>query len=299
MDQAVFEAIEESFNRFLENISGFLSMHGLEIAIILAGAWVVKQFGTQVIMQILQKTVRRDIYPTKSDRIKRLKTLESLIGAILKITVFAIALIMVISELGLNTTPVIASAGIAGIALGFGAQSLIKDLTSGLFLIIENQYRVGDVVELNNGIIGQVEAITIRTTMLRTLDGTLYHVPNGTITWTANKTSSYGGLSEEIVFPRDVDIEKLKLVINRTGDKLAKSPEFEKMIKEPPQFLRVDGLDSSGIKVKIVGKTGSDDAWDVKGAFYKLLISELKKANIPLPRNQITVVNADEDIGRK
>ena len=299
MDQAVFEAIEESFNRFLENISGFLSMHGLEIAIIIAGAWVVKQFGTQAIMQVLQKTVRRDIYPTKSDRIKRLKTLESLIGAILKITVFAIALIMIISELGLNTTPVIASAGIAGIALGFGAQSLIKDLTSGLFLIIENQYRVGDVVELNNGIIGQVEAITIRTTMLRTLDGTLYHVPNGTITWTANKTSSYGGLSEEIVFPRDVDIEKLKLVINRTGDKLAKSPEFEKMIKEPPQFLRVDGLDANGIRVKIVGKTGSDDAWDVKGAFYKLLISELKKANIPLPRNQITVANADEDISKK
>ena len=71
------------------------------------------------------------------------------------------------------------------------------------------------------------------------------------------------------------------------------------MIKEPPQFLRVDGLDANGIKVKIVGKTGSDDAWDVKGAFYKLLISELKKANIPLPRNQITVANADEDISKK
>lgn len=291
MDQTIFKAVDNTFNQFLANIQSWVSDHGFEIIAIIVCAWVIKQFGTQIIMQVLQKTVRRDIYPTKGDRIKRLKTLESLISAILKVVVFAIALIMIVSELGLNTAPIIASAGIAGIALGFGAQSLIKDLTSGLFIIIENQYRVGDVVELDNGIIGQVEAITIRTTLLRTLDGTLYHVPNGTINWTANKTSSYAGLSEEITFPKDTDIEKVRLIINRVGQQLAKDPQYEKMIIEAPEFLRVDGLDTNGIRVKIVGKTGSDDSWLIKGTFYKQLIKELRKANVSLPHAQIVVTN--------
>lgn len=291
MDQAVFQKIEEAFNSLTTNLTSWLSGHGFEIALIIAGAYLVKKFGTQIIMQIMRKTVRKDLYPTKSDRTKRLKTLESLISAILKVTVIIIAGIMIFSELGLNTAPILASAGIAGIALGFGAQSLIKDLTCGLFIIVENQYRVGDVVELDNGIIGQVEAITIRTTQLRTLDGTLYHVPNGAIGWTANMTSSYAGLSEDIVFPRDVDIEKLRLVINRTGQKLAKDPKYEKMIIEPPEFLRVDGFDANGIRVKVVGKTGSDDSWEVKGAFYKQLIVDLRKANIAIPYTQITLTN--------
>ncbi len=293
MDEAIFTTIEEVFNQFINNIANWLSMYGAHIALIIVGALLVKKFGTQIIMQVLQKTVRKDLYPTKSDRTKRLKTLESLIDAVLKVVVFAVAIVMILSEIGVDTAPLLASAGIVGIAVGFGAQSLVKDLTSGLFIIIENQYRVGDVIELDSGIIGQVESIGVRTTLIRTLDGTLYHVPNGTINWMANKTSSYAGLSEDIIFPGDVDIEKLRLIINRTGEKLAKDPTYEKMIKEPPEFLRVDGFDTNGIRVKIVGKTGSDDAWDVKGAFYKLLIAELRKANISMPYTQITITNPE------
>lgn len=292
MDQSIFNAIETAYNEIITTLGEWLHAHGLKTLIIILAAWFIKRFGTQLIMQVLQKTVRADIYPTKSDRTKRIKTLNSLIGAVLQVAVFVVAAILIASEFGIDTAPLIASAGIIGIAIGFGAQSLIKDLTSGIFIIIENQYRVGDVIELDNGVAGKVEAITIRTTLVRTLDGTLYHVPNGNIGWTANKTTSYGGIEENIVFSSDVDVEKLTIVINRTGEKLASDPEFEKKIKEPPHFEGVVGFDPNGIKVKIVGKTGSDDAWEIKRAFYKLLILELRKAKIEIPHLHVTLTNS-------
>ena len=287
MDQAIFTTIDEAFTSFINNLGNWIYAHGLSVALIIVIAWAIKRFGTQFVMQIVQKTVRVDIYPTKSDRTKRLRTLESLINVVLQVTVTIIAGIMILSELGLNTAPLLASAGIIGVALGFGAQSLIRDLTSGIFIIIENQYRVGDVVELDNFVSGKVEAITIRTTVIRGLGGTLYHVPNGTIRYTANKTTSYGGIEEDLIFPSDVNIDKLTSVINLTGKKLAEDPLLAKRVKEAPHFERIVGFDPSGIKVKVVGKTGSDDAWDIKGAFFKLLIEELRKAKIDIPTSQV------------
>ena len=299
MDEELFKQAEEVYNASLDAVSHWTSEHALPILGIIIVAWLVKNFGAQLIMQILTKTVRPDLYPTKTDRTKRLRTLESLIKAVLNVAIFIVAGIMIIAELGLNTTPLVASAGIIGVALGFGAQSLIKDLTSGLFIIIENQYRVGDVITLDNGVSGKVEAITIRTTVIRSLDGTRFHVPNGNIAWTANKTTSYGGIEEDIVFDANSDIGQLREVVNRTGLKLAKDPELEKKIKEPPHFLRVDGFDANGIRVKIVGKTTSDDSWEVKGAFYKLLIEELRKSNIEIPYMHVTLTNVEPAIPKK
>lgn len=291
MDQIIFQSISDFFWNFLQNLNSWFSDHGYTIILIIFIAWLAKKFSTQLIMRFLEKTVRQDLYPTKSDRQKRLKTLSSLIGAIVHVAAVIIAGVMIISELGVNTTPIVASAGVIGVALGFGAQSLIKDLTSGLFIIIENQYRVGDVINLDNGVNGKVEAITIRTTQVRALDGTLYHVPNGTIQWTANKTSSYAGIDENIVFPLNVDIDKLAMVINRTGEKIAEMPEFAKKIKTPPHFSQVIGFDPSGIKVKVVAKTGSEDAWEVKGEFYNQLLKELKRSKIDIPYTHLTFAN--------
>lgn len=289
MDEVVYLSVEEYINKFWELVLSWMNDHGYQILLIILLAYIVKKFGVQIIMKILEKTVRKDLYPTKSDRIKRLETLKSMIGAVLQAVIVIVASIMIVSELGLNTTPLIASAGILGIALGFGAQSLIKDLTSGLFIIIENQYRVGDIIELNDQIQGEVKAITIRTTVIRNIDGTLYHVPNGTISWTANKTMSYGGIAEDIVFPADIDIAKLTIIIDRVSEKLMEDPDLAKMIKKPPHLERVMGFHNDGVRIRIVGRTGSDNAIDVKDAFYRSLIKELRKSNISIPSTQITV----------
>lgn len=289
MDEIFFLTIEEYIDAFWSKFSSWMGDHGYQIVLIVFLAYLIKKFGVEIIMKLLGKTVRKDLYPTKSDRIKRLKTLKSMIGAILQAVIVIIAGIMIVAELGVNTTPIVASAGILGIALGFGAQSLIKDLTSGLFIIIENQYRVGDVIELNDQIKGEVTAITIRTTVIRNIDGTLYHVPNGTISWTANKTVSFGGIAEEIVFPSDIDVEKLSIIINRVSEKLLENEDFAKKIKEPPKLESVMGFHNDGVKIRIVGRTASDNAYEIKDAFYRLLIKELRKSNIEIPSTKLTV----------
>ena len=291
MNEVIFQSINDTMTKFWDNFYSFMNNHGYHILLIIFIAYLTKRFGVEIIMKLLEKTVRNDLYPTKADRTKRLKTLKGMIGAILQAIVTIIAVAMIVSELGVDTAPLIASAGILGVAIGFGAQSLIKDLTSGLFIIIENQYRVGDTIELNNQIQGEVQAITIRTTVIRNVNGTLFHVPNGTIGWTANKTMSYGGISEEIIFPADIDIEKLSMLIDRVSDKLLEDPEVAKKIKEPPKLSKVLGFHNDGVNIRITGRTGSDNAIEVKDLFYRLLIKELRRAKISIPTTQITVTN--------
>lgn len=295
MDEVVFKYISDGFQNFLNAIGSWMSEHGLEILTILIIAWLAKRYGNQLLKRVFHRTIRSDLYPTKIDRIRRLETIDGISGAILQVTVVIVAAIMIVSEMGVNTTPLLASAGVLGIALGFGAQSLIKDLTSGIFIIIDNQYRVGDIVKLDD-IAGKVEAINIRTTVLRALDGTLYHVPNGSIVTTANLTMSYGGIEEDITFDNDVDISKLKITIDRVGKKLITDAEFKDKILEAPHFDRVIGFSKDGIGVKVLGTTTPNDSWEVRGEFYKLLINELRKAKIQLPTQQITVRTAKKPL---
>ncbi len=127
MGETIFRYVNDEFNRFLTNLGNWFSDHGFEILIIIAVAWFMERYGSTLLSRIFHRTIRADLYPTKSDRTKRLETIDSITGAILRIGIVVVAGIMIISEVGVDTTPLIASAGVLGIALGFGAQSLIKD----------------------------------------------------------------------------------------------------------------------------------------------------------------------------
>ena len=165
--------------------------------------------------------------------------------------------------------------------MGFGAQSLIKDFVSGIFIIIENQYRVGDVVAIG-GVDGVVQDVTIRTTVLRDLDGNVHHVPNGNITVTTNKTIGYSGINEEIIVDASTDLALLEHVINHVGEQLAAMPDLQIYIKETPQFRQVIGLNANGMVVKIVGQATAGDSWRVKGELYRLLKHAFEKHKIKL-----------------
>ncbi len=299
LDEKLFNSTEDGYNHILKSLADWSGDHLFKLLIILFIGWLVKKYGTNLIMQLLSKTIRNDLYPTKLDRTKRLNTLRSLIDTVLKTALLVIFVIMVISELGLNTAPVLASAGIIGVAIGFGAQSLIKDFTSGVFIIIENQYRVGDGIELSNGVSGTVESISIRSTQIRNLDGTLFHVPNGQINWTANKTISYAGINIDLFLKLDSNVDKAAVIIDRVGQDLSENPKYKSKIKEPPHFVRVDDIGANGIKIKIIGKTGSDDSWDIKGVFLKQLLSEFRKAKIEIQHRQYyddTIPEVDKKI---
>lgn len=179
--------LDHNLERLRHTTVNWFSAHTFNVLVILFGAWLVRKFGAELISRILQQTIRSDLYPTQEDREKRLKTLDSLVGAFMRIAVYIVAAIMIVSELGLDTAPLLASAGVLGVALGFGAQSMVKDFTTGVFIIAENQYRVGDTVGIGD-VVGTVELITLRTTILRDDKGYVHHVPNGTITVTTNRS---------------------------------------------------------------------------------------------------------------
>ncbi len=280
--------LQSTLSDVAHQITGWSGTHLLNIVIIVIGAEVLYQVSVRATSKVVHKTARRpDLFPTALDRKKRVKTLDSLIHATLRIIILVLALIMIASELGINTAPLVASAGVIGVALGIGAQSFIRDLMSGFFIITENQYRVGDTVSIGTTIatiqiIGEVEAINIRTTVLRDLDGGLHHISNGTIVVASNLTMNFAQINEDIVVAMDTDIDKLKHVIDHVGEELAASPEFERAILTAPHFERIQQFTDEGISIKVIGKTNAGDQWRVKGELYKRLKVAFDKNHIKL-----------------
>lgn len=276
---------------FGKSAGAWLDAHLVNILVIIVLAIIARRLLTVLTVKLLSKTIRTDMYPTKLDRKKRLDTLRSLMTAIVKVAVWLVAILMIISEIGINTGPLLASAGIVGIAFGFGAQSLVKDFVSGIFIILENQYRVGDVVELAS-ISGVVEAVTIRTTVLRDMEGNVHHIPNGTIGPTTNKTQDYAKLFLKISVAYDTDIERLEHVINHVGEELATDPDFEKKIKKAPQFLRISEFVNNAIEVVINGEVSPGSQWEVSGEMRKRLKKAFEKNDIEIPFPQVVVHKA-------
>lgn len=264
------------------SLGSWLEVHAVNIIVIVIGAWLFRHFGAGVMGRILSHTVRPDLYPTKTDRSKRLKTLNSLTGAVIRTGVYIIAGILIVGEINPDyTTALFASAGLVTVALGFGAKDLINDFMSGIFIITENQYRVGDVVEIA-GVKGTVEDVTIRTTVLRDLDGNVHHVPNGDITVTTNKTLGFSRLNETVVLQVGTDIERTEHIINHIGDELAARPDMKHKMQQAPHVASIEGYGQGGIILKIAATVSASDKYTVRTEFYRLLYKAFAKHSIEL-----------------
>jgi len=289
MIEELFRQTSNYYDLAYLNTKNWLHEHGPDIIIIMLVAWIGHFFASKFISSLLHHTVRPDLYPSRVDRERRLKTIESLVSVILRIVIFGIAFVLIIGEFGINTGPLIASAGGLGVALGFGAQSLIKDFTSGIFIIIDNQYRVGDFITINDEVSGTVEAVTIRTTILRDLDGSRHHITNGSITLATNQTVDFGGISEDILVGKKSNVEQIKIIVDNIGLALSRDKKFGPMIREAPYFERVLKFDKDGIIIRVVGTTTPNDKVSVVGELYKRILEEFRKENIELPDTQISL----------
>lgn len=280
------EGLSQSFNSLLEQFLAWSNEHLLSIVIIVIITLIAHQFLTRVIIGFVKRTVRHDLYPTEKERKKRIDTLGNLVSTSVHVAVWAIAGMTIISELGINTGPLIASASVLGVAIGFGANSLIGDFISGIFIIIEDQYRIGDYVQLattNTPLLkvsGKVVDITIRTTVIRDLSGQLYHVPNGIINVTINKSVEFSGISEDIIVDMDTDIDELKHVVDHVGKILQADAQIGKLLLEPPAVRRIEGFSENGLIVKIQAKTEAGEQWKVRSELYIQLSKAFKKHNI-------------------
>ena len=179
-------------------------------------------------------------------------------------------------------SPLLASIGIAGLAIGFGAQSLVKDVISGLFIIADNQYSKGDVVTVG-GMSGLVEDVGIRRTVLRDLDGIVHYIPNGEISVASNFTQEYSRVNLNVGVAYGEDLDRVMAVIDQVGEEMASDPKYGPMIITPPKALRVDNLGDSSVDIKIVGDTKPIKQWEVAGELRKRLKQAFDEQGIEIP----------------
>ena len=242
--------------------------------------------------RLVRRAVRPDKFKSEAAERQREDTLISILGAALRVLIWVIAGMLLLSAFGVNIAPLIAGAGIAGVALGFGAQSMVKDFLAGIFIIVENQYRVGDVVEINQTVSGVVEHLTLRQTVLRDLDGMVHHIPNGVIEIATNMTMEYANVNLDVGVDYSTDLDKAIEVINKVGLEMAGADEWKSKIIEPPAVLRVNEFADSAIMIKIMGKTVPMEQWAITGELRLRLKKAFDKAGISIPFPQRVVHTA-------
>jgi small conductance mechanosensitive channel len=259
------------------------------IALIIIIALIVQQIASKAITKTLKLATVRHKGEEKEEFEQRIDTISGVFAATVGVIVWGLAGFIILSELGINITPILTGAGIAGLAVGFGAQNLVRDIISGIFILLEDQYSKGDVVKVAD-ISGMVEDINLRRTVLRDLDGIVHYVPNGEIVKASNFTQAYSKVNLNVEVSYETNLDQAIKVIDEVGAKLAKDKEFGPMIKEAPSVLRVDKLGESGVEIKIVGVTKPIKQWDVMGELRKRVKEAFDKEGIEIPYPHRTIV---------
>lgn len=264
-------------------VGSWLRQHGGKLAFLIVLNVVALLMTTSAIPKIITSAVSRSkAEQTEEELKKRAETLSGVLTTSLQVLIMLVFAFMLLSEVGINIAPVLAGLGIAGIAIGFGAQSLVKDIIAGLFIILENQYGKGDVVKIAD-VAGLVEDINFRRTVLRDLDGIVHVIPNGEIRVASNFTKEWSRVNLNISVAYDTDLDRAIAVINRVGQELASDPQWAAAILTPPRALRVDNLGDSGIEIKILGETKPIRQWDVMGELRLRLKKAFDAEGIEIP----------------
>lgn len=268
--------------------SNTLAQIALTLLIILIAQLIFRA----TIDRIVRRVVRGHHFDTMIDEKKREDTLANIFHTALAVLIWTVGVIIILWLLDINIAALATGAGLLGIIVGFGAQATIKDFLSGTFIIMENQYRVGDVVTLEcNGldVSGEVEEITIRITRLRDMDGNLVTVSNGSIGTVTNLTFKFANVNVDLRVSYDADVDKVEEIINKVGNDMAKDKDWEESIFEPIQFLRVESFEESSVLVKALGKVEPAAQWDLAGEFRRRIKKAFEKNNIEIPYKQIVI----------
>lgn len=258
---------------------------GVTILGILVFAWLGRHFGGVIITQLVSRLVRSTRYnPLSPDDVtKRRDTLGNLFTIIWKVILIIVAGALIFEQLfpSVDLGPLFASAGLLGVAIGFGAQSLIKDFLSGIFIIVENQYRVGDIVDIE-GAAGTVERVTIRSTVIRDANGNVHFLPNGQVIHVINKTMGFSKVNFTLTVDPETDIDKLSQVIDDVGLKLAEDEQWKNKVLEAPHFINIGTFSDVALEVTISGKTNPSQQWSVTGEMRRRLLKAFTKHKIEL-----------------
>jgi len=214
-------------------------------------------------------------------RAQRARTIDSVLRSSATILIGSTVVFMVLAALGVNIAPFIASAGIIGVALGFGAQSLVKDFLTGTFMLLEDQYGVGDVVDVGPAN-GTVEAVTLRVTKIRDADGTLWYVPNGSMLRVGNKTQGWATAVVEIDVDYFADLDEVRALLTQAADRVAKDPEVGTYLQGTPTITGIERLAADAVSLRLKVKTSPAMQWEVARALRVAARDALERAGVPL-----------------
>jgi moderate conductance mechanosensitive channel len=293
----VFEATD---SEFWARASDVLLAKPATILLVVVIAWVANRLVRRGIRRFTDGIAR----PESTERLQRLKrrapsalvetgsfslrsaaraqTLALVLRSLASIIIWSIAVITILGELGLALGPLIAGAGVAGVALGFGAQSVVKDFLSGIFMLIEDQYGVGDIIDAGEAS-GTVEAISLRTTRVRDVNGTVWHIPNGTIERVGNMSQQWARALLDISVAYGTDIELAERVIKAEADRLWKEPRWRGRVIEEPEVWGVEQLGADAIVIRLVVKTRPAEQFPVMRELRRRLSDAFAREGIEIP----------------
>lgn len=260
----------------------------LPIVLIVAIALVLVRVAHAIVRQMLTAILDREVAEGTAQELsavevrKRIDTLDALVTNVIRAFVLLIALVMILGELNLNIGPAIAGLGVVGIAVGFGAQSLVRDYFNGALILLENQFGIGDVVEIA-GVSGSVEAMSLRKTTLRDLQGAVHVVPNGEIRVATNRTRVWARIVEDIQVAYDSDVELVVRTVNEVGQAMSEDPEWRRRLMEPPAVLRVQSFGESGIAIRVLGMVRAGEQWAAAGELRKRVLAAFTAHGIEIP----------------
>ncbi len=272
----------------------------LQILLILLGAFVMNR----LLRRAIRRFASRIEGSSESGRLKRLRertpsvflatgewnlrsaarahTIAAVLRSLCSAVIFSFALIYVLGSLGLDLGPLLAGAGVAGVALGFGAQSLVKDFLSGTFMLIEDQFGVGDIIDAGEAS-GVVEALTLRTTRLRDLEGTVWHIPNGQIQRVGNKSQQWARAVLDIAISPSADVERAQSAIRSAAEEIWIDKRFVAEVLDAPEVLGVEYFGPDGMTIRVIGKTRPGSQYAVGRAMRARIAVALREAGIDVP----------------
>ncbi len=288
----------ESLARFVDGIAGPI----IEIALIVLLAVVVRRLLRRVVhrtaaqakeggsarMRQLAPSLLASSAAVRARKAQRIDAIEDVVNSILGVIVWLVALLMMLGSVSIDIGPLIAGAGILGVALGFGAQDLVKDFLSGLFMLAEDQFGIGDVIDAGEAS-GVVESISLRTVRVRDVTGTLWHIPNGEIRRVGNMSQDWARALLDIGVSYDADIDEAARIIKEVADGMAQDDEFKDDFLDEPEIWGVQNLGPDSVDIRVVIKTDPGDQWTVARELRRRIKYALDEAEISIPYPQRTV----------
>jgi small conductance mechanosensitive channel len=256
---------------------------GIRVIVIIAIAVAVYLICRPIIRSVIKRIVsNRMAGEDETDIQQRTDTLSSVLVKIAGIMILLIAVITILPEFGVNITSLIAAIGIGGLAIAFAAQSLVRDFIAGFFILLEDQYSIGDVVSIA-GVAGVVEDIALRRTIIRDIDGNVHSVPNGKVELSTNMTRKYSRVNLNVSVGYGENLKHVIDTINKICQEMAKDPQWKDDFITTPSVLRVDKLGDSGIDIKIMGDTKPAKQWAIMGELRLRLKDTFDSEGIEIP----------------